>query len=123
MKKFYLAAVFVSALIGGIASSSSFDIRGRIDNYIHRDCARWGDDTPQQLHFTFEESRKFFGKKIISKNPKFKYRQIGRVVTIRMIASNRFFLEVYWGKGAEDENSQLIFIDKNWFEKDFKVLD
>lgn len=123
MKKLYLAAVFAATLIGGIGLSNSFDIRGQVDNFLHRDCARWGDDTPQRLHFTLEESRKVVGKKVISKNPQINHNQIGRVVSIRMIASDRFFLEVYWGNGAEDENSQLMLIEKSWFEKDFKFLD
>lgn len=57
MKKFSLIAIFAAALIDGIGLSNSFDIRGRIDNYIHRDCARWGDDWLKSETFTFEEAR------------------------------------------------------------------
>lgn len=123
MKKFFLATVFVSTLIGGIALSNSVDIRGRIDNYVHRDCARSGERELNQPNFTLNEALKFRGKNVISKNPDFKYNEVGRVIFIYMIATDKFFVVVYWGNGAKDKNSDVRWIDKTWFEKDFKVLD
>lgn len=123
MKKFYLTAIFFATLTGGIGLSNSFDIRSRVGNYVHQNCARFGEREVKQPNFTLKEALELRKKNVISRNPNFKYNQIGRVIFVDMIAPDKFFAVIYWGNGAEDENSDIRWIDKTWFEKDFEIID
>ena len=123
MKNFVALCVFISAAVFGLAVSDSPEMSGKIENYLHRDCARWADETFDKPLFTLREANHLLGKKVFSRNKNFRNNETGRIISIEMVAPDEFLMEVYWGNGAEDENSTVTFHDKENFSRDFRVLD
>ncbi len=87
------------------------------------DCGRRTDETPGKPLFTIREANQLFGKKVISKNGNFRKSEIGRIVSFEMVAPDKFLIEIYWGKGAADENSTVTFHDKESFSRDLELVD
>lgn len=118
MKNFLVLITFISTVLFGLMVSDSFDDSAKFDNYPHRT-----EETFEKPLFTLQQANLLVGKKVISKNVNFKENEIGRIISFEMVAPDKFLIEIYWGNGAEDENSTVTFHDKQWFSRDFEVLD
>ena len=79
-------------------------------------------DTKKPL-FTLTEIKPILGKKVISKNEYFEAEQTGRVINFEMVGQNKFLAVIYWGNGADDNDSTLTFHDKQGFSENFKIID
>lgn len=123
MKNFIVLAVFLSTMLFGLIVSGSSDLANELNDSVHSDCARWSEETKNKPLFTLREANYLSGKKVISKTRGFRKNEIGRIVSFEMVAPDKFLIEIYWGGGAEDENSTVTFHDKEWFAKDFEILD
>jgi hypothetical protein len=123
MKNFLVLAVFLSTLFFGLIIAGSSDSTGKFNNFLHTDFALQTDETLDKSLFTLCEANRLSGKKIISKNRNFRKNRIGRIVSFEMVTPDGFLIEIYWGNGAEDENSTVTFHDKETFSRDFEVID
>ena len=123
MKNFIVLSVFISTMIFGLAVTESFDLSGKFKNYLHRDCARWEGEIMKKPLFTLTEIKPILGKKVISKNEYFEAEQTGRVIHFEMVGQNKFLAVIYWGNGADDNDSTLTFHDKQGFSENFKITD
>lgn len=123
MKNFLILAVFISTMLLGLVISNSLVSYTKVDNYLHRNCAKWGDETLEKPLFTLQEAVSLIGKKVISKDGSFKNNETGRIISIEMVATDKFLVEIYWGKGVFDEKSDVTFHDKNLLSEDFEIFD
>lgn len=123
MKNFLVLSVFVLTMIFGLAVTESIDLSGKFHNYVHRDCARWEGETVKKPLFNLTEIKNLLGKKKISEDKNFKSGQTGRVIHFEMVGQDRFLAVIYWGNGADDNDSSLTFHDKKSFSGDFKIID
>ncbi len=123
MRNFLALFVFISTMLCGISISGVFSSS---DNAEKNYCVYDFNDTEKQIDnsfFTLPEANYLVGKKVISKNSAVGKNEFGRIVTFEMVATDKFLVEIYWGKGADDENSTVTFHDKNDFKEDFEISD
>lgn len=123
MKNFLVLSVFISTMIFGLAITESVDFSGKFKNYLHRDCVQWKGEIMEKPLFTFTEIKPILGKKVISKNENFVPGQTGRVINFEMVGQDKFLAVIYWGNGADDNDSTLTFHDKQGFSESFKITD
>ncbi len=123
MKNFFVLVAFITTVIFGLMLSSAANPYFVSSNILHRNCVRSGEETTGKSLFTLEEVNNLVRKKVISTNPEFKFGETGRIISFEMVGTDKFLIEIYWGKGATDENSSVTFHDKEWFSKDFEILD
>ena len=122
MKKILFAIAFFSSLVGGIASTNSVDIRGKIDAYVHQDCERWDSIYWEEYQlFTLNEAKALLNKRIVAKNSKFAKTHI--IVDYQMIRKDKFAVSVYYGKDSTGNDIRLLKFDKNLLENYFEILD
>lgn len=117
MKNFVVLVVFLATMIFGLIVSTDFT------NKSNSDFAHSTNETFENTFFTLLEANRLTGKKVISKNRNFRNGETGRIISFEMIAPDKFLIEVYWGKGALDENSTVTFHCKESFSGEFRVLD
>ena len=110
-------------MVFGLAVTESFDLSGKFKNYLHRDCAQWEGEILKKPLFTLTEIRTILGKKVISENEFFEQGQTGRVINFEMVGQDKFLAVIYWGNGADDNDSTLTFHDKQGFSGSFKIID
>ncbi len=118
MKNFLVLIVFVSTMLFGLIVSDLFGLPLKLDNYAHQNCVRWADETFERPLFTLNEAKPLMRKKVTSKDGK-----TGRIIRWEMVGYDKFFVAVYFGNGAADENSSLTFYDKNRFSEELKIVD
>lgn len=123
MKNLLVLSIFVTTMIFGLVTSDRFDLSGEFESFLHRDCVRWTDDELNKPLFTLQEANNLLGKKVILANTALRKNKIGRIISFEMVAPDKFMIEIYWGNGADDENSTVTFHDKESFLKEFEVLD
>ncbi len=119
MKILISSLVFTLTLCLGISSV----IFNNFENPFKHDCTTWDNETLNRPLFTLKEANKLSGKKVRSKSNTFKTNEIGRIIHIEMVGQDKFFLAINWSENFDDEEFHLTFHDKEWFEKDFEVLD
>lgn len=121
MKNFLVLTVFLSAAMIGFLSSNLFQPKAENRQLFSRNnFCEFKNPSPE--FFTLGEANEIFGKKVISKNRDFNFGESGRIISFEMISPNEFLIEIYWGNGADDENSTVTFHDKTSFLKDFEIV-
>lgn len=122
MKNFFVLTTFLFTALIGLFASSLFQPKSEKRQLVeHNDFCELKNSAPE--FFTLDEANDVFGKKVISKNRDFRFEKSGRIISIEMISPNKLLIEIYWGNGADDENSTVTFHDKTSFLKDFEVVD
>lgn len=123
MKNILFSVVFVAALTAGVGLSSGSVIFNKIDNIIHRNCVRWGEETQERSLFTFQELKPLLGKEVIYNNLQTKNKETGRIISVMPIKSDKYMISIYIGNGTEDHNSRLLSFSKEDFYKRFEIVD
>lgn len=123
MKNFVVLSVFVSTMLFGLIVSDLFDFSAKLDNYLHRHCARWEGEIVKKPLFNLTEIKQILGKKVISKNENFGAEETGRVINFEMVGQDKFLAVIYWGNGVDDNDSTLTFHDKESFLREFELVD
>ena len=118
MKNFVVLIIFLSTMFFGLLLAGSSDSTNKFENRSLQT-----DETSDKSLFTLCEANRLSGKKVISKNRNLRKNRTGRIVSFEMVAPERFLIEIYWGNGAEDENSTVTFHDKESLSRDFEILD
>ncbi len=123
MKNFAAITLFVATLLIGLLFSVPFDVALKVDDYIHQNCVTWGYNVPEPSRFTLKEAKPLLRRKVLSKSENFRKGETGKVMYLQIVGKDKFMVAIYWGNGAGDENSSLTFHNKEWFSRDFELVD
>lgn len=121
MKNFFVLTSFLITTSIGLFAANLFQPSAKADRFFHQNnfCVF---ENPDEQFFTLEEANEVSGKKVISKKRNSIFGKSGRIVSFEMIAPDEFLIEIYWGNGADDENSAVTFHDKSSFLENFEVV-
>lgn len=120
MKNFFVLTAFLFTTLIGLLSSNLFHQPKTGQSFYQNNFCAFKDSDEQ--YFTFDEANEIFGKEVISKDRDFNFEKSGRIISYEMVSPNKLLIEIYWGNGADDENSTVTFHDKISFQRAFKVV-
>lgn len=120
MKNFIVLFVFCSTTVFGSAVSFIFDSNRKSENYPNQNVVCFSDKKSQSQYFTLQEANDLLGKKVFFKNEHGKH--TGKIISFEMIETDKFLIEIYSGKGVEDENYRITFHDKKQFENELELI-
>jgi hypothetical protein len=121
MKNFFVLTAFLFTTLIGLVSSNLFQPKTEIEqSFYQNNFCEFSDF--EEKYFTLDEANEIFGKKVISKDRNFNFEKSGRIISYEMFSPDKLLIEIYWGNGADDENSTVTFHDKISFQRDFQIV-
>lgn len=121
MKNFFVLTAFLFTTLTGLLFSNLFQPETGSEQHFNRHNFCEFKDSAEEF-FTLEEANEILGKKVISKDRNFNFEKRGRIVSFEMVSPNKLLIEIYWGNGADDENSTVTFHEKISFTEKFEIV-
>jgi hypothetical protein len=121
MKNFFVLTAFLFTTLTGLVFSNLFQPKTGIEQSFYQNNFCEVTDSGEK-YFTLDEANEIFGKKVISKDRDFNFEKSGRIISYEMVSPDKLLIEIYWGNGADDENSTVTFHDKTSFPENFEIV-
>lgn len=88
-----------------------------VQTHFHHECPRFEGIDPSERFYTLEEGKRLLGRRVryarASQYPK----NAGRVASLDMIISDKFFVVVYWDVAPDDGKPGLRWYSRDAYEQ------
>lgn len=85
--------------------------------HIYHQCPRYEGIDPKERFYTFEEGKRLLGRRVRYAHPSQYPDNRGRVATLDMIISDKFFVVVDWDAAPEDGKPALRWYSRDTYER------
>lgn len=86
--------------------------------HVYHECPRFGGIDPSERFYTFEEGKRLLNRRVRYAHPSRHPENRGRVATLDMIVSDKFFVVVDWEAAPEDGKPALRWYSRDTFKRD-----
>lgn len=86
--------------------------------HFYHECPRFEGINPSERFYTLEEGKRLLGRRVRYARASQHPQNAGRVASLDMIISDKFFVVVYWDITPDDGNPGLRWYSRDAYERD-----